>query len=114
MTIEIIIALSLVGLVCYLLYRSSVDQNETHNTTEAPSDTTIYAVKVDAVPAAAEVHPVIETVQEPTPQPKRARNKGKLVADDPTTADVNEAWEGGKAPAKKQKPKKPKMKVVKK
>jgi hypothetical protein len=35
---------------------------------------------------------------------KRARNdKGQLQADDPTTPDVNEAWEGGKAPAKKKK-----------
>jgi hypothetical protein len=32
-------------------------------------------------------------------EPKRARNdKGQLVADDPSTPDVNEAWEGGKAP----------------
>lgn len=31
--------------------------------------------------------------------PKRARNsKGQLKADDPSTPDVNEAWEGGKAP----------------
>jgi hypothetical protein len=41
-------------------------------------------------------------------KPKRARNKGKLVADDPTTPEVNEAWEGGKAPEKTTKPKKPK------
>lgn len=34
--------------------------------------------------------------------PKRARNeKGQLIADDPSTPDVNEAWEGGKAPKKK-------------
>ena len=33
---------------------------------------------------------------------KRARNdKGQLVGDDPDTPDVNEAWEGGKAPKKK-------------
>ena len=33
--------------------------------------------------------------------PKRARNeKGHLVADDPSTPEVNEAWEGGKAPKK--------------
>ena len=33
------------------------------------------------------------------PAPKRARNtKGQLKADDPSTPDVNEAWEGGKAP----------------
>jgi hypothetical protein len=32
-------------------------------------------------------------------EPKRARNdKGQLIADDPSTPDVNEAWEGGKAP----------------
>ena len=35
--------------------------------------------------------------------PKRARTaKGKLKADDPSTPDVNEAWEGGKAPKKKK------------
>lgn len=40
---------------------------------------------------------------------KRARNdKGQLQADDPTTPDVNEAWEGGKAPAKKKAPTKKK------
>jgi hypothetical protein len=32
-------------------------------------------------------------------KPKRARNdKGQLMADDPSTPDVNEAWEGGEAP----------------
>ena len=32
----------------------------------------------------------------------RARNKkGQLIGDDPDTPDVNEAWEGGKTPAKK-------------
>ena len=36
-------------------------------------------------------------------KPKRARTAtGKLKADDPTTPDVNEAWEGGKAPKKKK------------
>ena len=36
-------------------------------------------------------------------KPKRARTvKGKLKADDPSTPDVNEAWEGGKAPKKKK------------
>tara|TARA_R110002050_G_scaffold28015_1_gene72368 strand:+ start:517 stop:789 length:273 start_codon:yes stop_codon:yes gene_type:complete len=34
--------------------------------------------------------------------PKRARTpKGKLKSDDPSTPEVNEAWEGGKAPKKK-------------
>ena len=31
--------------------------------------------------------------------------KGKFVADDTSTPDVNEAWVGGKAPAKKSKTK---------
>lgn len=39
--------------------------------------------------------------------PKRARDgRGKLKADDPSTPDVNEAWEGGKAPKKRGRPKK--------
>lgn len=37
---------------------------------------------------------------------KRARNTdGTLKADDPATEDVNEAWEGGKAPKKTSKKK---------
>lgn len=40
-------------------------------------------------------------------KPKRARTKdGKLKADDPSTPNVNEAWEGGKAPKKRGRPKK--------
>ncbi len=40
-------------------------------------------------------------------KPKRARNaKGQLKADDPSTPDVNEAYEGGKGPKKKKKKKK--------
>jgi len=36
------------------------------------------------------------------PKPKRARGpKGRMKADDPSTPDVNEAYEGGKAPKKK-------------
>ena len=36
-------------------------------------------------------------------EPKRARNdKGHYVADDPSTPDVNEAWEGGEAPEEKK------------
>lgn len=37
-------------------------------------------------------------------KPKRARNKkGQLVADNPDTPDINEAYVGGKAPKKKAK-----------
>jgi len=39
---------------------------------------------------------------------KRARKKGKYVADNKSTPKVNEAWVGGKAPKKK-----PAKKVVK-
>jgi hypothetical protein len=40
-------------------------------------------------------------------KPKRARGKkGKFLADDKTTKDINEAWVGGKAPKKKTKKKK--------
>ena len=36
-------------------------------------------------------------------KPKRARGKkGKFLADDKSTKDVNEAWVGGKAPKKKR------------
>ena len=44
----------------------------------------------------------------------RARTKkGKFVADDKSTPDVNEAWEGGKAPTKKAKAKNPAAKKTK-
>jgi len=32
------------------------------------------------------------------PEPKRARKKGRFVADDKSTKDINEAWVGGRAP----------------
>jgi len=34
----------------------------------------------------------------PKAEPKRARERGRYKADDKSTADVNEAWVGGKAP----------------
>ena len=43
------------------------------------------------------------TPAEPPPVPKRAReDDGKYQGDDPATPEVNEAWEGGKAPKKKK------------
>ena len=51
-------------------------------------------VKVDSVEKSVQVEAEIKEV-------KRARNeKGQLKADDPSTPDVNEAYEGGKAPVK--------------
>ncbi len=50
-------------------------------------------VKVDAVDEAVAVEAEVKV--------KRARNKkGQLIGDDLSTPDVNEAWEGGKAPKK--------------
>ena len=82
-------------------------------------------VNQDGKISVADAEVVLETVKESfkeklseseTKLPKRARNKGKLVADNPATPNVNEAWEGGKAPektTKPKKPKKPKMTVAK-
>ena len=52
-------------------------------------------VKVDSVEEKLDVEAKVKEV-------KRARNeKGQLKADDLSTPDVNEAWEGGEAPKKK-------------
>jgi len=51
----------------------------------------------DSLPESVKEH--LEEVK-----PKRARTKqGQLVGDDPNTPDINEAYEGGKAPKKKAK-----------
>jgi hypothetical protein len=61
-------------------------------------------VKVDSVEESIEVAAEVK--------PKRARNKkGELKADDPSTPDVNEAWEGGEAPKKTTKKKTTKKKA---
>jgi len=51
-------------------------------------------VKMDSVPETLEVEAEVKEV-------KRARKEdGTLLGDDPSTPDVNEAWEGGEAPVK--------------
>jgi len=51
-------------------------------------------IKVDSVSETIDIEAEVKEV-------KRARNdKGQLVGDDPSTPDVNEAWEGGEAPKK--------------
>jgi hypothetical protein len=45
----------------------------------------------------------LQKIVGPKAEPKRAREKGRYKADDKSTSDVNEAWEGGKAPKKKKK-----------
>ena len=61
-------------------------------------------------PPSKEVEKVIEPKiikKTPVVKAKRARTKkGKFVADNKNTANINEAWVGGKAPAKKSKKKK--------
>jgi hypothetical protein len=45
-------------------------------------------------------------------EPERARDsKGRLVADNKKTPTINEAWKGGKAPAKKKKRGRPAKKL---
>ena len=64
-------------------------------------------VKVDAPDETIDVEAEVK--------PKRARNKkGQLKGDDPSTPDVNEAWEGGKAPKKTTKKKTTAKKTTKK
>mgnify|MGYP003134775086 FL=1 len=47
---------------------------------------------------------VTEVTPVETTEPVRARNeKGHLMGDDESTPDVNEAWEGGKAPKAQKK-----------
>jgi hypothetical protein len=76
---------------------------------ERNSKAEVPPVIVDAVPthgahAAPQVNDQItDSVTQAAPaKPKRAKTaKGKFAADDKATPEVNEAWEGGEAPAKK-------------
>ena len=68
-------------------------------------------VKMDSADQSADIEAEVKE-EEPV---KRARNeKGQLMGDDPDTPDVNEAWEGGKAPVKKTTKKKTTKKSTKK
>ena len=50
------------------------------------------------------INDILEFIWGKESKPKRARTKrGRFVADDKSTKDVNEAWEGGKAPKKESK-----------
>ena len=65
-------------------------------------------VKVDSPEEIVQVEAEVKEV-------KRARNeKGQLKGDDPSTPNVNEAWEGGKAPKKTTAKKKTTKKTTKK
>ena len=46
----------------------------------------------------------LELIWGEEPKPKRSRTKrGRFIADDKSTKDINEAWVGGKAPKKENK-----------
>jgi hypothetical protein len=100
---EIILVLAVLGgLFWWLLLRSDTSKNQ---------ESTLAPYKVETPPVSESVAAPIEIkVEEPVPtlvpetvveKPKRAKRRGKFVADDKTTPDVNEAWEDGKTPAKK-------------
>jgi len=74
--------------------------------TSSINEKIIEQIKQKKVEAkAVEMQEVVET--------KRARDdKGHYVADDLSTPDINEAWEGGKAPKKKAKKAVAKKKTV--
>lgn len=65
----------------------------------------LFGVKPQETVAEILTPAVVETPNATTEvAPQRAKDaKGKFVADDPSTPDINEAWKGGKAPAKKVK-----------
>ena len=53
------------------------------------------------------IHDIVEIItgkRPEDPEIKRTRDTlGRYIGDDPTTKNVNEAWEGGKAPKKRKK-----------
>ena len=51
------------------------------------------------------------TAMKPRKGVRARKADGTLKADDPSTPDINEAWEGGKAPVKRKTPKKKRSKV---
>jgi len=79
--------------------------------TKKPVETKDEKVLAEAI---EEATVTLDKFEEEVAEVKRARGKkGRFVADDPNTPDVNEAWVGGKAP-KKKKPKAKVTKIVKK
>jgi hypothetical protein len=106
MIIESIIGVFFVSVLAYLYWKSI--EREMNEILPAAKDTKLVdekeidlkSFKVEPVPAET-----IVEVEKPASKPKRARHNGKFVADDKSTPDINEAWQGGKAPAKQAKPK---------
>jgi hypothetical protein len=102
MIIESIIGVVVVATLAYLYWKSiEGEMKEGLPKAEIKEPVVRPEVKVELDIAAKKA---VE-VESPVTKPKRARNKGKFVGDDKSTPEVNEAWEGGKAPAKQAKPK---------
>jgi|TARA_R100001530_G_scaffold84311_2_gene58735 hypothetical protein len=75
---------------------------------KAIEDAAVVLKKFDDELQAGKIYDVVKG------KPKRARTKkGTYKGDDKSTPDVNEAWEGGKAPKKKASTKKPVAKKTK-
>lgn len=63
----------------------------------------LFTIIIVTVGLAYTIYAIIFDSEElPDEPPKRARKKGKFVGDDPSTPNVNEAWEGGVAPKRKR------------
>lgn len=83
-----------------MIAEEAVKQAEARATPLIPE---VEPVKEVAVEEVVEVAPaVVEPGAETPAAPKRSRSaEGKFVSDVKTTTETNEAWVGGKAPAKK-------------
>lgn len=96
MLVTSILGLVAGGIVVYLI----------HTILKQPEE----KLHTESVPVPSKEEPVAEVVPEITPEPtpaapvepEQTRDPlGRFVADNPSTPDVNEAWKGGKSPAKK-------------
>jgi hypothetical protein len=110
MIIESIIGVLSVSVLAYLYWKSV--EKETNEVLPAAKDTNLVDEKeidLENIKIKLEINPYKATanveVEKPADKPKRAKRNGKFVADDKSTPGINEAWEGGKAPAKQTKPK---------
>ena len=82
-----------------MIAEEAVKQAEARATPLIPE---VEPVKEVAVEEVAVTPAVVEPVAETPAAPKRSRSaEGKFVSDVKTTTETNEAWVGGKAPAKK-------------
>lgn len=90
--------------------QTPVEYELTVQQAEAPSEAPVQLF-TDPAPgplASFEVKDVIAELPVEESKPVRARNKGKFAPDDKFTEEYNEAWVGGKSPAKKSAKKKKK------